>query len=51
MAHRRARGAWRRGQHLDRVPAVEQAIAAFTPEETRTFATLFDRFVRAWPRD
>ncbi|HEV7185712.1 MAG TPA: MarR family winged helix-turn-helix transcriptional regulator [Leifsonia sp.] len=31
--------------------AVEQAIAAFTPEEALTFATLFDRFVRAWPRD
>jgi DNA-binding MarR family transcriptional regulator len=31
--------------------AVEEAIAAFTPEEAQTFATLFDRFVRAWPRD
>ncbi|WP_431278613.1 MarR family winged helix-turn-helix transcriptional regulator [Leifsonia poae] len=31
--------------------AVEEAIASFTPDEARTFATLFDRFVRAWPRD
>ncbi|WP_223692762.1 MarR family winged helix-turn-helix transcriptional regulator [Leifsonia poae] len=31
--------------------AVEEAIASFTPEEARTFATLFDRFVHAWPRD
>jgi DNA-binding MarR family transcriptional regulator len=31
--------------------AVEEAIASFTPEEAQTFATLFDRFVRAWPRD
>jgi DNA-binding MarR family transcriptional regulator len=31
--------------------AVEEAIASFTPEEARTFAALFDRFVRAWPRD
>jgi DNA-binding MarR family transcriptional regulator len=31
--------------------AVEEAIASFSPEEARTFATLFDRFVRAWPRD
>ena len=30
--------------------AVETALAAFTPEEARTFAELFDRFVRAWPR-
>lgn len=30
--------------------AVEAALAAFTPEEARTFAELFDRFVRAWPR-
>lgn len=31
--------------------AVEDAIASFTPEEAQTFANLFDRFVRAWPRD
>ncbi|MFF1632659.1 MarR family winged helix-turn-helix transcriptional regulator [Leifsonia sp. NPDC058248] len=31
--------------------AVEEAIAGFTPDEARTFADLFDRFVRAWPRD
>lgn len=30
--------------------AVETALSAFTPEEARTFADLFDRFVRAWPR-
>lgn len=30
--------------------AVEAALADFTPEEARTFAALFDRFVRAWPR-
>jgi len=30
--------------------AVETALASFTPEEARTFAELFDRFVRAWPR-
>ncbi|MFF2051184.1 MarR family winged helix-turn-helix transcriptional regulator [Leifsonia sp. NPDC058194] len=30
--------------------AVESALATFTPEEARTFAELFDRFVRAWPR-
>jgi DNA-binding MarR family transcriptional regulator len=30
--------------------AVEAALASFTPEEARTFAELFDRFVRAWPR-
>ncbi|WP_295118399.1 MarR family winged helix-turn-helix transcriptional regulator [uncultured Leifsonia sp.] len=30
--------------------AVEAALASFTPEEARTFADLFDRFVRAWPR-
>ncbi|MGN7800461.1 MarR family winged helix-turn-helix transcriptional regulator [Leifsonia sp. 22587] len=30
--------------------SVETALAAFTPEEARTFAELFDRFVRAWPR-
>ncbi len=30
--------------------AVETALAAFTPEEARTFADLFDRFVRSWPR-
>jgi len=30
--------------------AVETALAGFTPEEARTFAELFDRFVRAWPR-
>ncbi|GAA0434021.1 MarR family winged helix-turn-helix transcriptional regulator [Leifsonia naganoensis] len=30
--------------------AVESALAEFTPEEARTFAELFDRFVRAWPR-
>ncbi|GIT78773.1 hypothetical protein LLS1_04420 [Leifsonia sp. LS1] len=30
--------------------AVESALAGFTPEEARTFAELFDRFVRAWPR-
>ncbi|MGH1550456.1 MarR family winged helix-turn-helix transcriptional regulator [Leifsonia poae] len=30
--------------------AVETALATFTPEEARTFAELFDRFVRAWPR-
>ncbi|WP_431221491.1 MarR family winged helix-turn-helix transcriptional regulator [Leifsonia xyli] len=30
--------------------AVETALAGFTPEEARTFAQLFDRFVRAWPR-
>ncbi len=30
--------------------AVEAALAEFTPEEARTFAELFDRFVRAWPR-
>lgn len=30
--------------------AVETALAGFTPEEARTFAALFDRFVRAWPR-
>jgi len=30
--------------------AVESALADFTPEEARTFAELFDRFVRAWPR-
>lgn len=29
---------------------VEAALADFTPEEARTFAALFDRFVRAWPR-
>lgn len=29
--------------------AVEAALAEFTPEEARTFATLFDRFVRSWP--
>jgi DNA-binding MarR family transcriptional regulator len=31
--------------------AVEEAIASFTPDEAQTFAALFDRFVRAWPRD
>lgn len=31
--------------------AVEQALSAFTPEEAKTFAELFARFVRAWPRD
>ncbi|WP_460631391.1 MarR family winged helix-turn-helix transcriptional regulator [Leifsonia lichenia] len=31
--------------------AVEQALGAFTPEEAKTFAELFARFVRAWPRD
>jgi DNA-binding MarR family transcriptional regulator len=31
--------------------AVEEAIAGFTPDEARTFAELFDRFVHAWPRD
>ncbi|WP_348789265.1 MarR family winged helix-turn-helix transcriptional regulator [Leifsonia sp. NPDC080035] len=30
--------------------AVESALADFTPDEARTFADLFDRFVRAWPR-
>lgn len=30
--------------------AVESALAGFTPEEARTFAELFDRFVRSWPR-
>jgi len=30
--------------------AVETALAGFSPEEARTFAQLFDRFVRAWPR-
>lgn len=30
--------------------AVETALAGFTPAEARTFAELFDRFVRAWPR-
>lgn len=30
--------------------AVEAALASFTPEEAQTFAELFDRFVRAWPR-
>lgn len=30
---------------------VEQALATFTPEEARTFADLFARFVHAWPRD
>lgn len=30
--------------------AVETALAGFSPEEARTFAELFDRFVRAWPR-
>ncbi|MGO4592280.1 MarR family winged helix-turn-helix transcriptional regulator [Leifsonia sp. 2TAF2] len=30
--------------------AVETALAGFTPEEARTFAELFDRFVRSWPR-
>ena len=30
--------------------AVESALAEFTPAEARTFAELFDRFVRAWPR-
>jgi DNA-binding MarR family transcriptional regulator len=30
--------------------AVETALASFTAEEARTFAELFDRFVRAWPR-
>jgi DNA-binding MarR family transcriptional regulator len=36
--------------HTHRRTAVETALAAFTPEEARTFAELFDRFVRAWPR-
>lgn len=31
--------------------SVEEALAGFTEEEARTFAQLFDRFVRAWPRD
>ncbi|MGH1525024.1 MarR family winged helix-turn-helix transcriptional regulator [Leifsonia sp. L25] len=30
--------------------AVETALASFTPEEARTFAELFARFVQAWPR-
>lgn len=30
--------------------AVETALAGFTPEEARTFAELFARFVQAWPR-
>ena len=36
--------------HDHRRSAVETALASFTPEEVRTFAELFDRFVRAWPR-
>ncbi|MEN0083350.1 MAG: MarR family winged helix-turn-helix transcriptional regulator [Leifsonia sp.] len=30
--------------------AVETALSGFTAEEAQTFAELFDRFVRAWPR-
>jgi DNA-binding MarR family transcriptional regulator len=30
--------------------AVETALAGFSADEARTFAELFDRFVRAWPR-
>ncbi len=31
--------------------AVEDALASFTADEARTFALLFDRFVKAWPRE
>jgi DNA-binding MarR family transcriptional regulator len=35
----------------NRRAAVAEALDGFTPEEARTFATLLDRFVAAWPRD
>ena len=31
--------------------AVEDALAAFTPDEAHAFAELFTRFVTAWPRE
>jgi DNA-binding MarR family transcriptional regulator len=34
-----------------RTSAISGAIEGFSPDELSTFATLFDRFVRAWPRD
>jgi DNA-binding MarR family transcriptional regulator len=37
--------------HESRRHAVAEATAAFTPEETRTFAALLERFVDAWPRN
>ncbi|MDX6740725.1 MarR family winged helix-turn-helix transcriptional regulator [Actinocorallia sp. A-T 12471] len=36
--------------HRTRRVAVAEALAAFTPEESRLFADLLDRFVTAWPR-
>jgi DNA-binding MarR family transcriptional regulator len=37
--------------HESRRAAVTQALAAFSPDEIETFATLLDRFVAAWPRE
>jgi DNA-binding MarR family transcriptional regulator len=36
--------------HATRRVAVTEALAGFTPDESRTFADLLDRFVSAWPR-
>ncbi|PJJ55703.1 MarR family winged helix-turn-helix transcriptional regulator [Compostimonas suwonensis] len=37
--------------HRTRQVAVAEALAGFTPDESRVFAELLDRFVTAWPRD
>jgi len=39
------------GAHATRRIAVAEALAGFTPEESRAFAGLLERFVAAWPRD
>jgi DNA-binding MarR family transcriptional regulator len=37
--------------HQNRREAVGSALAGFSPDETREFAVLLDRFVAAWPRE
>jgi len=36
--------------HRSRRAAVAEALAGFTPDESRAFAEMLDRFVTAWPR-
>ena len=38
------------GIHESRRQSVAEALAGFTPDESRTLATLLTRFVDAWPR-
>lgn len=39
-----------RDMHSTRQAAVTEALSGFTPEESRVFADLLERFVTAWPR-